>query len=173
MASTVLPDISSDYKPGPRISPPYTHLPPIDDPLQTKAATSLVSGTFQFVDQIIWLSPALLKEASSCTFDGLGGRIFLLRRSDPVVVVFDVSGNAIGEWSAAQTGIKNGISIKCKYTNNSLESTTIWVVDSEDSCIRPFDVNGHPLDPVGPVFIPGKEGFGKVREMASNLCAIT
>ena len=165
MAFAILPDISLDYKAGPRISPPLGS--PSDDPTRTRAATSLISGSFQFVDSTFFSSShQFLNDISSCTIDQPGGRVFLLRHSDPVVVVLDRSGRVLSQWTAAETKIKKGSSIKCRYFNDLM---TVWVVDTDSSCIRPFKDNGDPLDPIGPHLSPGDETFGKVSKILANL----
>ena len=166
MAFAILPDISLDYKAGPRLYPPQDK-ERLEDPTRTRAATSLVSGSFQFVDSTFFSSSnQFLDDISSCAIDQPGGRVFLLRHSDPIVVVLDRSGQVLSQWTAAQTNIKNGSSIKCRYFN---ALTTVWVVDTDSSCIRPFTDSGDPLDPIGPDLEPGDERFGKVSKILANL----
>lgn len=154
MATAILPDLSSDFKVVPHHPPPRRD---DADPTGSDASVSLLSGTFQFVSSPVFTGSSF-EYVSSSAIDERKGMLYLLRSRDPVVVVLDSNGTPVSSWTAAQTGIKSGSSIKYRHDGGQ---TTVWVVDMGSSCIRPFDDTGHPYDPIGPHIYP--ETFGQVR----------
>ena len=157
MATAILPDLSLDSKTVPHHSLPKSDRRGYDDPTDSNASVSLLSGDFQFVTSSVF-KPSHFEYVSSCAIDERKGMLYLLRSRDPVVVVLDDTGATVSKWTAAETRITKGSAIKYKHDRGQ---TTVWVVDTGSSCIRSFDDTGSPFDPIGPDVYPDK--FGAVR----------
>ena len=157
MATAILPDLSLDSKIVPHHSPPKSDRRRDDDPTDSNASVSLISGNFQFVSSSVFKA-SHFEYVSSCAIDERKGMLYLLRSRDPVVVVLDDKGATVSKWTAAETRITKGSAIKYKHDSGQ---TTVWVVDTGSSCIRSFDDTGSPFDPIGPDVYPDK--FGAVR----------
>lgn len=118
------------------------------DPNISQAAVSLQSGAFQYVfSSFLSQATSYLTEVSASALDPETGKLYLLRRSSPELVILDMNGNVINALS--NTGIVDGHSIKI-FPNTSNENSTIWVADMGSQSIRTFDTSGNFISAIGP-----------------------
>lgn len=146
------------------------HEPPLvgqEDP--TQAATSLQSGTFQYVDSAFLSSSATtaaLSNVSASAIDLATGQIYFLRRVSPQIIVLGPAGDIIAE--IADPALVAGHSIKLI---DAGKGSQLWVADMGSSTIRVYGLDGTVLDIIGPTIgqAPGAVKdltLGKVTDIA-------
>ncbi|TEY41046.1 hypothetical protein BOTCAL_0405g00040 [Botryotinia calthae] len=125
---------------------------PVHNPLQgeeadpTQAATSLQSGSFQYVNStFLNAASSVLSQVSASAIDPNTGAVFLLRRVAPNLVILDSNGKITNEISDPE--IITGHSIKLINIDKYLQA---WVVDVGSSTVRIYDTNGKFQHSFGP-----------------------
>ncbi|RYP23163.1 hypothetical protein DL765_001248 [Monosporascus sp. GIB2] len=139
-----------------RIDPSRPPHEPSEGEDPTQAATSLRSGTFQYVDSdFLSKASSVLTHVSASAIDSSTGRAYFLRRVRPQLIVLDPSGKDI--ISATDPDLKTGHSIKLIDAGKGLQP---WVADEGSSTIRVYDVDGKFVFKIGPE-IPGSGASAK------------
>ncbi|KAI4760906.1 hypothetical protein E4T52_07036 [Aureobasidium sp. EXF-3400] len=113
----------------------------------SRAAASLESGTFQYVSTA-FLSQAIqyLTQVTATAVDPTTGKVYILRRTQPAIVILNADGSLAG--TRSDTKIIQGHSIKVFVTDNG--SASLWVTDIDGTCIRTFNTEGEALSVIGP-----------------------
>lgn len=113
----------------------------------SRAAASLESGTFQYVSTS-FLSQATqyLTNVTATAIDPTTGKVYILRRTQPTIVILNADGSLAGFRS--DTEIVQGHSIKVFISNTG--PSTLWVTDMGGTCIRTFNTEGEALSVIGP-----------------------
>ena len=138
------------------LRPPHFHhdpSKPVHDPLlgddadPTQAATSLQSGTFQYVNSaFLKQASSVLSEVSASAISPDTGAVYLLRRANPNLVFLDSTGKIVTQ--KTDPDIVTGHSIKLINIGRGEQP---WVVDMGSSTIRIYDINGIFQTSFGPV----------------------
>lgn len=131
---------------------------PVHDPLDgddadpTRAATSLQSGTFQYVNSgFLSNASAFLSQVSASAIDPSSGHAYLLRRAnptdpkDPNIVILDANGSILHQ--IKDNGIISGHSVKLI---NSGQGSLMWVVDKGSRSLRIYSLDGVYQSSIGP-----------------------
>lgn len=134
-----------------------------DDADPTQAATSLQSGTFQYVNSGFLTSASkYLSQVSASAIDSNSGYAYLLRRPDPTIsgdpniVILDANGNILQQ--IVDSGIVTGHSIKLI---GSGQSSRVWVADKGSRSLRIYSLDGVYQTSIGPQ-INASVSFGEV-----------
>ncbi|KAI5209251.1 hypothetical protein AUEXF2481DRAFT_27894 [Aureobasidium subglaciale EXF-2481] len=146
----------------------------------SRAASSLESGMLQYVaTSFLSMASQYLTDVSATTIDSATGKVYMLRRTQPSLVILNDDGSLYR--TRSDTNIVRGHSIKAFHGTN--DSSSLWVVDLDAACIRVFDAEGNSLTIIGPeiggsnnieskddsIGIPGSHGpvtFGKITDVA-------
>ncbi|KAI9859033.1 MAG: NHL repeat-containing protein 3 [Trichoglossum hirsutum] len=123
-----------------------------DDADPTQAATSLRSGTFQYVNSdFLRKASSVLSNVSASTIDPRSGRAYFLRRVDLNVhpgeanlVVLDADGNTL---TTSDPDMIAGHSIKLIDVGKGAQP---WVVDKGSSTVRIYNTDGKYQTKFGP-----------------------
>ena len=127
-----------------------------DDADPTLAATSLQSGTFQYVNSgFLSNASAFLSQVSASAIDPNSGYAYLLRRAnptdpkDPNIVILDDNGSI--RHQIKDSDIKSGHSVKLI---NSGQGSQMWVVDKGSGTLRFYSLDGVYKGSIGPEINP-------------------
>jgi hypothetical protein len=127
-----------------------------DDADPTLAATSLQSGTFQYVNSgFLSNASAFLSQVSASAIDPSSGYAYLLRRAnptdpkDPSIVILDANGSILHQ--IKDNGITSGHSVKLI---NSGQGSLMWVVDKGSRSLRIYSLDGVYQGSIGPKINP-------------------
>jgi hypothetical protein len=142
---------------------------PVHEPLvgdyadSTLAATSLESGTFQYVSSdFLSDASAFLSQVSASVIDPSSGYVYLLRRAnpteprDPNIVILDANGKILRQ--IKDEGITCGHSVKLI---NGDQGSLMWVVDKGSRSLRIYSLDGDYKFSIGPEINPSVS-FGEV-----------
>jgi hypothetical protein len=146
----------------------------------SRAAASLDSGTFQYVStSFLSQVTQYLTNVTGTAIDPITGKVFMLRRTQPAIVILNADGFLAR--TRSDTEIVQGHSIEVFVSNNGPAS--LWVTDVGGTCIRTFDTEGKALTVVGPEIqgtttIDSEDGSIGVPEahgpvMLGKVCALT